>query len=579
MEFLWKAVEQNRDINGIKIDNNEIKMVQHADDTTLTLNDTDSLLHALNTIESFSKVSGLQLHIGKTAGILLGNLRDTENKIHGVTFPKEPIKCLGVYIGHNKNECENLNWKPKIEDMQKLFESWKKRKLTLFGKVQIINTLAISKFVYNFTILDVPKWAIDSLKKDTYNFLWKRDFIKRTTIIGKVKDGGLGLTDIDTKIASLKASWVTRLLKCQNSWRFIPNFYINLMGFETKDFIKANSTENINAFKFSMFYKSVFEAFFAIKDRAPINLGTFSEIVWLNNLFKWKNNVLFFENWIKTGFVYVKDFYDMNGKFVSEQNVYNKLMYKRNWIQEYMIIRSVLQKTLRNVNTIYAKYTNIKHRYTIVINGCHQSILDKKAKFVYDVLIEKKKTRPINEKKWCENFNSPNQKSFFQNIYIQKILDMPCKLLSELNFKIIHNILSCGYMVNKWNLKVGKMCIHCKQEHTLRHMLYDCKKVEKIWKKVSCTLRRNITWKIIVIGFNECNDIHKVYNVVIAIICKSIHQQWSTNSENQDILKEIKYLYGIIFRLKLYYKLFIFVHNNSFSDKIGILVQSLMELL
>jgi hypothetical protein len=32
-----------------------------------------------------------------------------------------------------------------IDDIQKFFESWKKRKLTIFGKVCLINILAISK--------------------------------------------------------------------------------------------------------------------------------------------------------------------------------------------------------------------------------------------------------------------------------------------------------------------------------------------------------------------------------------------------------------------------------------------------
>ena len=79
--------------------------------------------------------------------------------------------------------------------MEKLFESWKKRKLTLFGKTCIINTLAISKFIYKTSILPYPEEAlINKVKSDIFNFIWnKTDRIKRNTLIGDVKSGGIGV--------------------------------------------------------------------------------------------------------------------------------------------------------------------------------------------------------------------------------------------------------------------------------------------------------------------------------------------------------------------------------------------------
>ena len=57
------------------------------------------------------------------------------------------IKALGIYIGHDKGDCYENNWTKTYNDMQKLFESWKKRKLTIFGKTCIVNTLGISKLI------------------------------------------------------------------------------------------------------------------------------------------------------------------------------------------------------------------------------------------------------------------------------------------------------------------------------------------------------------------------------------------------------------------------------------------------
>ena len=41
-------------------------------------------------------------------------------------------------------------------DIETLFESWKKRKLTLFGKCSVINSLALAKLIYTASILESP---------------------------------------------------------------------------------------------------------------------------------------------------------------------------------------------------------------------------------------------------------------------------------------------------------------------------------------------------------------------------------------------------------------------------------------
>ena len=60
VEFLAKAVRNNVSIKGISLSNNEIKISQYADDTTLILNGSEEALSsALNVLDDFSKVSGL----------------------------------------------------------------------------------------------------------------------------------------------------------------------------------------------------------------------------------------------------------------------------------------------------------------------------------------------------------------------------------------------------------------------------------------------------------------------------------------------------------------------------------------
>ena len=81
---------------------------------------------------------------------MLGPLKDAYDEILGIKVTNKAVQCLGVYIG--LEECYKKNWMKIYHDMEKLFEIWIK-KLTLFGKTRVINTMAISKLIYTATIL------------------------------------------------------------------------------------------------------------------------------------------------------------------------------------------------------------------------------------------------------------------------------------------------------------------------------------------------------------------------------------------------------------------------------------------
>ena len=73
--------------------------------------------------------------------------------------------------------------------MEKLLDSWRKRYLTLSGKVCIINSLALSKLYYCASILNFPNSEnVKTINRLIFNFIWgSRDRIKRNTLIGREK--------------------------------------------------------------------------------------------------------------------------------------------------------------------------------------------------------------------------------------------------------------------------------------------------------------------------------------------------------------------------------------------------------
>ena len=242
----------------------------------------------------------MKLNLSKTECILLGPLKGQYTNIDNITVNNTCVKVLGIHIGHDKDLCYKNNWNKKIDDVEKLFESWKKRKLTIFGKVCLINTLAISKFIYTASILDYPNdETIKLLNKSIFHFIWnKRDRIKRNTMIGNISEGGISLIDIKSKIKSLKASWVGKIYSSNASLKdFINSFCIERNT--DIDYILKTSATVLNDFElisnFNNFYAEIFIYFNSCKKCQNINDMKLHDVLcqplWCNKLFQIKENV------------------------------------------------------------------------------------------------------------------------------------------------------------------------------------------------------------------------------------------------------------------------------------------------
>ena len=94
-EVMAINIKNNNLIRGIQIGDQEIKLSQFADDTTLFIKDIDSLNTTLHLLDHYKKCAGLNLNREKSEIIRLGisNLQPSKN---GLKWVDGPIKTLGV---------------------------------------------------------------------------------------------------------------------------------------------------------------------------------------------------------------------------------------------------------------------------------------------------------------------------------------------------------------------------------------------------------------------------------------------------------------------------------------------------
>ncbi len=85
------------------------------------------------------KCAGLKLNKEKSEALALGKINKSKNMC-GITTSDIPIKVLRVWISKDMNEIYQLNFNERLNKFKHLLNMWKQRRLSLKGKVTIINT-------------------------------------------------------------------------------------------------------------------------------------------------------------------------------------------------------------------------------------------------------------------------------------------------------------------------------------------------------------------------------------------------------------------------------------------------------
>jgi len=175
-------IRQDRNIHGLVINNEEIKPTLFADDMTCFLRDRLSYLPLFVNFKFFSRLSGLRVNEDKTELFAIGPQKLVQEEFYHKT--RTSIKILGIYFDYHKPTRKNSNFNSILKSIKKALHLWRWRGPTLLGRIQIVRTFAIHKFMYKASLISVSEDLIKDVNKLLYGFIWKgNDKIKRTALI------------------------------------------------------------------------------------------------------------------------------------------------------------------------------------------------------------------------------------------------------------------------------------------------------------------------------------------------------------------------------------------------------------
>ena len=487
-EVLAISIRNNNEIKGIVIGEKEYKIKQFADDSqTMSIFDINSINATIKNFLDYGKVSGSTINYEKSADIMrIGSIRNTDitfNLDYKVSWTNGPIEALGITLSPDIKETAMVNYSKVSENISKTIELWSSQKLTLYGKISIINTLLISKLIYRFSSLPSPSQAIiKEIENKLLEFLWgsgKRHAIAKGMIINGRHNFGLKFPCLSTKDESLKIAWVKRIL--DNEETHISPFLARFLKVNVHMFFRCNLKETDIHFSWyqkpSSFWRNVLSIWCKSNYRLASEVEfPEEELLWLNSNIRINGNVVFFKKMYEKGVnrvadlkrddVTFLDFEEFNQKhpntgihFLQYQGLINSLPdnYKRN--QKGANPQKCAFDSLLSVQKVSKKY--------------------------YNLTIEKFKIFPTRAYERHSRFlNNLHVDTFLEGFEILYSCTRSTKL-RDFQYRLLHMTLTTNKEAFHYYKKVpSDKCTFCKDsQEDIHHILLFCRYSKDLWNK------------------------------------------------------------------------------------------------
>ena len=486
----------------------ELKLSQYADDTTLLLSDDQSINEVFNTFVLYERASGAKINKGKCKGLWCGAFAHRTEQLGDFDWFNDfiPEKILGQFIGNV--DCTRRNWEAKIQKINNIIAAWRHRELSYKGKALVINGLLTSTLWYNATSLPMPSWAIVQIDQSIYNFFWsyKRHLVNKDILALPVQQGGFNIPRIETKIQSLRLNTLRRLLSAEDAhWKhFITYFFRISHMFLGKlslvlDFSASQIDRDIPTFHNELLLAWHKHKHLLTRTHIPDNVQSIvDEPLFQNDLITVNDQPLpVIPDWVAAGVIQVKDIcYGVVPGYLPTNAVHELLVEQENHDDIRTIQRT--ERELRQIRSsippawsskIQSQFTgqlpDLQPRFEVSSSDSNVASLDilncKTRTFYGRILADKQTVIPATDY-WKENlhpeptFNAKLWKTLYSPLITHKHGDV--------NWKITHRVLPTALSLNRIGVYATPNCHRCGVTDTLEHAMVDCPTVDKFWNEI-----------------------------------------------------------------------------------------------
>ena len=260
---------------------------------------------------------------------------------------------LGVIVSDKKGDLLSSNLNPIVEEIEAILKLWTVRGLLLIGKVQVINTLIISRFTYRLAV--IPKLSAGFLEK--FNnlikaFLWDggRAKISSKILKGLKQNGGAALTDLGAKDKASKLQWVSKCIQnseIQNLADAILDNPISTAIWKTK--LEVSDIKKL--FPLDSFWRDVLILWNGYNNElvdSPQKIRR--QVLWLNSEICIQGKPTFNKKLYQMGIITTDDILGVNGNLLMYEQILQKLQ-GINYLEYYAIRQAIPKEWIAMLKT------------------------------------------------------------------------------------------------------------------------------------------------------------------------------------------------------------------------------------
>jgi hypothetical protein len=207
LEVLARAIRQQKEVKGIQIGNEKVKISPFVDDMIVYISDLrNSTRELLQWINNFSKVAGYKINSNKLVAFLYSKDKQAEKEIREMTpftIVTNNIKYLGMTLTNQVKYLYDKNFKSLKKEIKEDLIRWKDLPRSWIGKTNIVKMAILPKAIYRFNAIPIkiPTQFVIELERAICKFIWNKKQTNKKT--NKQKKPRIAKTILNKK----RTSW------------------------------------------------------------------------------------------------------------------------------------------------------------------------------------------------------------------------------------------------------------------------------------------------------------------------------------------------------------------------------------
>ena len=150
---------QQKEIKGIQIGKEEVKLSLFADDMILYIqNPKDATRRLLKLINEFGKAAGYKINAQKSFSFLYSNDEKSEREIKETlpfTTATKRIKYLGINLPRETKDLYSENYKTLMKEIEDDTNRWRDIPCSWIGRINIVKMTILPKAIYRFSVIPI----------------------------------------------------------------------------------------------------------------------------------------------------------------------------------------------------------------------------------------------------------------------------------------------------------------------------------------------------------------------------------------------------------------------------------------